>query len=247
MKNSQLHTNPAVFRLSTNYTKGDDRQASYTQPASSLADTAAIVSTLTNYWRTAAAVELRPFDALNATWQFNTLRDLRHYGDTSLTAAAASSERSTFLGVAGGLERERDISTSVNFTPKLKGWLRPRFDFSTGYAMLRDPNSTQLLHAGDSTAMLRLPERLNALQSLNTGAALDLVRVASAWTSDSVLLRKLRNTLLPVDFNYSRTLNSAFDGRRTHRASGTSSGSPAPRGSWSSTACSRVPPEATPR
>jgi hypothetical protein len=36
--------------------------------------------------------------------------------------------------------------------------------------------------------------------------------VASAWTSDSVWLRKLNNTLLPVDFNYSRTLNSAFDG-----------------------------------
>src|ERR1019366_865936 len=58
----------------------------------------------------------------------------------------------------------------------------------------------------------RLPERLNALQSLNTGAALDLVRVARAWTSDSTVLRKLNNTLLPVDFNYSRTLNSAFDG-----------------------------------
>jgi cell surface protein SprA len=212
MRNSQLHTDPAIFRLTSNYTKGDDRVSSYTLPASSVADTASIVSTLTNYWRTAVGVELHPFDALNASWQFSTLRDLRHYGDTSLAAAAATTERSTFLGVAGGLERERDISTSVNFTPKLKGWLRPRFDFSTGYAMLRDPNTTQLLHAGDSTAVLRLPARLNALQSLNTGAALDLVRVASAWTSDSVVLRKLRNTLLPVDFNYSRTLNSAFDG-----------------------------------
>ncbi len=100
----------------------------------------------------------------------------------------------------------------MNFTPRLQGWLRPRFDFSSGYAMLRDPNTTQLLHVGDSTSALRLPARLNALQSLNTGATLDLVRVASVWTQDSVVLRKLNNTLMPVDFNYARTLNSAFDG-----------------------------------
>jgi hypothetical protein len=117
-----------------------------------------------------------------------------------------------FLGLDGGLEAQRSINTALNFTPRLKGWLRPRFDFSSGYAMMRDPNTTQLLRAGDSTAAFRLPIRLNAMQSLNTGAALDLVKVASQWTSDSVVLRKLNNTLLPVDFNYSRTLNSAFDG-----------------------------------
>lgn len=208
---AQLRTNPATFRFNTGYTRGDDRVSSFTLVAASPLDTAAIVSNLTD-WRNAASVDVRPFDALDARWEFSSLRDLRHYGDTSLAALAATGERSNFLGVAGGLEREREISTSVDFMPRLKGWLRPRFDFSTGYAMLRDPNTTQLLHAGDSTAVLRLPERLNALQSLNTGAALDLVRVASAWTSDSALIRRLAGTLLPLDFNYSRMLNSEFDG-----------------------------------
>jgi len=211
MRNAQLHTDPAVFRLNSSYTKGDDQRSSFTKPAASVTDTASTVASLTNYWRNATAFELRPFDALTARWELSSLLDLRRYGDSTQVAAVATSERGSLLGV-GGLERERTINTSVNFTPKLKGWLRPRFDFSTGYAMLRDPNTTQLLQAGDSTAPFRLPERLNALQSLNTGASLDLVRLASAWTSDSVILRKLRNTLLPVDFNYSRTLNSAFDG-----------------------------------
>jgi cell surface protein SprA len=212
VEGAQLHTDPALFRLSSNYTKGDDRQSNFTLVAVSTLDTATLVSTLTDYWRNAASVEVQPFDALDARWEFSALRDLRRYGDTSLVAIAATNERGSFLGVAGGLEREREINTSVNFVPRLKGWLRPRFDFSTGYAMLRDPNTTQLLHAGDSTAVLRLPERVNALQSLNTGAALDPVRMVSAWTSDSALLRDLRNTLLPWDFNYSRMLNSEFDG-----------------------------------
>ncbi|MGH7653079.1 MAG: cell surface protein SprA, partial [Gemmatimonadaceae bacterium] len=212
MEGAQFRADPATFRFNTGYTRGDDRQSSFTLVAESPLDTAAVVSNLTDYWRNAASVDLQPFDALDARWEFSSLRDLRHYGDTSLAAVAATGERSTFLGVAGGLEREREISTAVNFMPRLRGWLRPRFDFSTGYAMLRDPNTTQLLRAGDSTAVLRLPERLNAQQSLNTGAALDLVRMASAWTSDSVLLRKLRNTLLPLDFSYSRALNSEFDG-----------------------------------
>ena len=212
MKNAQLHTDPATFRLSSNYSKGDDRRSSYTKPAASLTDTATIVSSLADFWRNATALELRPFDALSARWEFSSLRDLRRYGDSTLVAIAATNERSNFLGLGGGLERQRMVNTAVNFTPQLKGWLRPRFDFSAGYSMLRDPNTTQLLRAGDSTAAYHLPQRLNALQALNTGAALDLVRVAHAWTSDTITLRKLGNTLLPVDFNYSRTLNSAFDG-----------------------------------
>ncbi len=209
---AQRHTDPASFRLSSNYAKGDDRRSSYSKPAISPTDTASIVASLTSFWRNSTAFELRPFDALSARWEFSSLRDLHDYGDSTALGVAAGSERSSLLGFPGGLERARTINTQVNFAPRLRGWLRPRFDFSTGYAMLRDPNSTQLLHAGDSTGALRLPERLNGLQSLNTGATLDLVRVASAWTSDSIVLRKLNNTLLPFDFNYSRTLNSAFDG-----------------------------------
>ena len=212
VEGAQRRTDPAIFRFTSGYTRGDDRQSSFTLATASPLDTAAIVSTLTDYWRNAASVDLQPFDALDARWDYSSLRDLRHYGDTSAATIAASSERTNFLGVAGGLEREREINTAINFMPKLKGWLRPRFDFSTGYAMLRDPNTTQLLHAGDSTSVLRLPARLNALQSLNTGAALDLVRVMGAWTSDSALLRGLAGTFLPVDFNYSRMLNSEFDG-----------------------------------
>lgn len=212
MRNARYHRAPAIFRFSSNYAKNDDRRASYTKPAASAGDTATIVASLGNYWSNSTALELHPFDALTARWEYATLRDMRNYGDTSAAGIAATSERSTFLGLPGGLERQRSINTALNFSPRLKGWLRPRFDFYSGYAMLRDPNTTQLLHAGDSTAALRLPARLNAMQSLTAGASLDLVRVMSAWNSDSIWLRKLNSTLMPVDFNYSRTLNSAFDG-----------------------------------
>jgi cell surface protein SprA len=212
IQGAQFHTDPASFAFSTSYTKGTDQLSSYALPAVSVTDTASVVSTLTNLWNSTTAFSLRPFDALSARWEFATLRDLRNYGDTSLATVAASNERTSFLGINGGLERQRTINTSLDFAPKLKGWLRPRFDFSTGYAMLRDPNTTQLLRSGDSTSAFVLPERINALQSLSTGATLDLVRMSRALTADSVILRRLANTLMPVDFNYSRTLNSAFDG-----------------------------------
>jgi cell surface protein SprA len=212
MRGAQWHVRPAALRLSANYAKGDDRRSSFLKPAHSLTDSARTVSGLTSYWRNATALELRPFDAMNARVELSSLRDLRHFGDSTPVTAAATSERSMLLGLDAGLERERTLSTTFALSPQLRGWLRPRFDFSSGFALQRDPNTRQLLREQDTAGVFRLPRRLNALQVINAGAAIDFAKLARAWIPDSSVVRRVEGTLLPLDVNYSRTLTSAFDG-----------------------------------
>jgi cell surface protein SprA len=212
LRDAEFRARPAAFRLSSNYAKGDDRRANFSNLAASPTDTARIVNGLTSFWRNSTALELRPFDALSARFEFSSLRDLRHYGDSTATGVVATGERSRVLGFDTGLERERVLTTSYAFAPQFRGWLKPRFDFSSSYALQRDPNARQLLRLDDTTGAFRLPRRVNAVQSLNAGAQIDLARVSGQWISDSTRLRQIGNTLLPVDISFSRTLSSAFDG-----------------------------------
>ncbi len=212
LRDAEFRARPAAFRISSNYSKGDDRRANFASLAASPTDTARIVNSLTSFWRNATALELRPFDALSARFEFASLRDLRHYGDSTAAGVVATGERGKMLGFDTGLERERILTTSYYFTPQLRGWLKPRFDFSSSYALQRDPNTRQLLRLDDTTGAFRLPNRVNAVQSLNTGAQIDLTRISSQWISDSTRLRRIGNTLLPLDISFSRTLSTAFDG-----------------------------------
>jgi len=203
MRGAQWHVRPAALRLSSNYARGEDRRSSFLKPAYSLTDSARTVSGLTSFWRNATALDLRPFDAMNARVELSSLRDLRQFGDSTPVTTAATGERSRLFGLDAGLERERTLNTTFTLSPQLRGWLRPRFDIATGFALQRDPNTRQLLREQDTAGVFRLPRRLNALQVMNTGAAFDLAQLARAWSTDSVALRRLANTLLPLDVNFS--------------------------------------------
>jgi cell surface protein SprA len=212
LRGAQWRTQPAALRISSNYARGDDHRSSFSKPADSQTDTARTVNGLTNYWRNSTALELRPFSALTARWELASLRDFRDYGESTPAAATATGERSRLFGFDGGLERERALNTTFAFSPSLRGWFRPRFDYFSGYGMQRDPNTTQLLREEDSTGAFRLPRRVNGVQTMNAGATFDLARLAGSWVHDSLTLHGLQTTLQPLDLSYSRTLSSAFDG-----------------------------------
>lgn len=212
LRGAQWRRQPATFRLSSNYAKGDDHRSSFFAPALSVADTGRTVDGFTSFWRNTSALEFRPFDAVSARWELSSLRDLRNYGDSTIAASTATGERSRVFGLDGGLERERAVNTSFSFVPALRGWLRPRAEFTTSYQLQRDPNSRQLLREYDSTGAYRLPRRVYGSQSFNTGAQLNLARVAFRWVHDSATQGWLDHLLVPIDVSYSRALNSAFDG-----------------------------------
>ena len=188
------------------------RIPAYLKPAEALSDTARRVNGLTQVWRNAAGIELRPFEALSARWDFTSLRDLRQYGDSSPAAVVATAERNRILGLDVGLERERLMNTAIGFAPTIAFWLRPRIDFTSAYAMQLDPNSTTLVRDADSTGGYHLPRRVNNTNTAAIGANIDLPAALRAYLHDSLVTPALVRVLQPIDVQASRSLVSAFAG-----------------------------------
>jgi len=212
LRDAQLRLNPASVRFSSSMARAEDRRTAYLKPAEALSDTGRLVTGLSHVWRNVAGVELRPFEALNARWDFTSLRDLRQYGDSSPTAVVATAERNRLLGLDVGLERERQMSAAVGFAPVVAFWMRPRLDFTSSYSMQRDPNSRALVREADTTGAYRLPRRVNNTQTLALGANVDLPAALRAYFRDSLVTPLLVQVLQPIDIQASRSLVSAFDG-----------------------------------
>ena len=212
LRNAQMRLNPTSLRFSSSVARMEDRRTAFLKPAESITDTGRVVTGLTHVWRNVAGVELRPFDALSARWDFSSLRDLRQYGDSSPTAIVATGERSKLLGMDMGLERERQMNAALGFTPTLVFWMRPRLDVTSAYTMQRDPMSRTLVRDADSTGGFHLPRRVNSTQTVMLGANIDLPAALRAYLHDSLVTPALAQLLQPVDIQASRSLVSAFDG-----------------------------------
>ncbi len=212
LRNAQLRLNPSSVRLSSAVARATDRRMAFLKPAESLADTGRLVTGQTHVWRNAAGVELQPFDALRARWDFTSLRDLRQYGDSSPTAIVATSERSRLFGMDVGLERERQMNAAIGFTPTIAFWMRPRIDLTSAYSMQRDPNSRTLVRDADTTGGYHLPRRVNNTQTIALGASIDLPSALRVYFHDSLVTPMLVQALQPLDIQASRSLVSAFDG-----------------------------------
>ncbi|MDQ8153432.1 MAG: cell surface protein SprA [Gemmatimonadota bacterium] len=212
LRNAQVRLNPSSVRFSSALARAEDERLAFLKPADALADTGRLVRGQTHVWRNVAGVELRPFDALNARWDFTSTRDLRQYGDSSPTAIVATSERSRLLGMDVGLERERQMNAALGFTPTVAFWMRPRIDLSSAYTMQRDPSSRTLVRDADTTGGYHLPRRVNNTQTITLGANIDLPAALRAYLRDSVITPALVQILQPVDIQASRSLVSAFDG-----------------------------------
>jgi cell surface protein SprA len=204
---------PTELRLTTGITRNDDRRNSYFAPSTLGADTAVRSLALDRFWRNGADIEFRPTDALSARWDVTSLRDLRQYGDSNAPGILAGADRRRLFGLDVGMERQRDMESTVHFAPRLSDWIRPRLDFGTQYGMLRDPNSPALLLLPtDSAGHYVLPARITASQTLDAGFALDLGRLFDDYSGDTLLTRRVSRTFSPIDVNYSRSLIAALDG-----------------------------------
>ena len=209
---AQYRLSPATFRISSGMQKSTSNTQSFQKPASSETDSATISRGLSHVWRNASTLELRPVQALSARWDITSLRDLRHYGDTTAVGVVAESERNRLMGMDIGLERERNMSASLSFQPVISAWIKPRVDLGASYTMSRDPNSQSLLRTRDSVGAYRLPRRLSNQQNVNLGTSIDLARAIVLYTSDSNFVRRLANSIQAIDVSWNRNLMSQFDG-----------------------------------
>ena len=212
LRGAQMRLQPTAIRFASSMARAEDRRTAFLKPADVFGDTGRVVTGLTHVWRNVAGIEMKPFEALNARWDFTSLRDLRQYGDSTATGVVATAERSKLMGLDVGLERERQMNAIVGFTPTAAFWMKPRLDFTSAYAMQRDPNTRLLVRDADTTGAYHLPRRVNNTSSVALGANIDLPAALRAYWRDSTFSPLLVRTLLPIDVQASRSLVSAFDG-----------------------------------
>src|SRR5690606_37112298 len=153
-----------------------DRVNSFLTPALVSNDGRHVSGADQRLWRNTTTVEFRPAQSLTARWDFATLRDLRDYGDDTPNGAAAGRERVAFAGVDLGLERERNVGATLLSAPGgPDAWFSPRFQWTSGYSLLRDRTAPGLVDsAGDGE--LRLARRFGNSQRATAAAAIDLFR-----------------------------------------------------------------------
>lgn len=218
LRNTEFRWNPTQLRLSSTYAKTQDTRRAFTLPVAVAGDSGRPVNGLTSVMRNVALLQMRPFPALSAGFNITSVRDLRNYGDSIPVGGqlnvgeVASGERDQLLGLDLGLERERQMGFTLNFSPTITSWVRPRIDFNTSYSLLRDPNSPRLLQLGDSTGQFRLPRRLTNGQGFGLGTSVDLGRAIMLHSAERTFYRRLAALLQPVDINWRRDMRSSFDG-----------------------------------
>ncbi len=212
LRTSAFRWNPTQFRFTSAFAQNTDHRTSFGLPiAIDSGDRPQQVTGLSRLWRNASQLELRPFSSTSVHWDIASLRDLRTYSDSTATGVLARQERDKLFGrFDAGLERERQMNVSASVAPVISTWIRPRFDFSTSYSMLRDPNAQALLRTADSA--YRLPRRLSNSQGVGANATFDLGRGLVAHSGDSSILRRMSNSLQPLEVTWRRDLRSTFDG-----------------------------------
>ena len=172
---------------------------------------------LPNSWQNSCTLEFRPSAGLSASINGRQLLDRRDYRTTSVLpdstdrGQAASAERLQFLGTTLGLERERSLTSALQFQPTLAIWLRPRMDFTSSFTLNKDPNARALLRAQDSTGAYRLPKRLGAAQTLSAGTTFDVGRLVTSRTGEKTLVHRVGRIFAPIDVSWQQSLTSNYD------------------------------------
>jgi hypothetical protein len=90
-------------------------------------------------------------------------------------------------------------------------WFRARFNSSSNYNMLRDPNTLDFIRAVDSLGAVRIPRKLGNTQNTNLGFTVDFRALAN--TSSLIpQLKVLLGALQPLDVSLDRNVLTAYDG-----------------------------------
>ena len=202
---------PAELHLTSVFTRGSDNRLTFLKPAEAFDDIPRRIGGETSTWRNGTSLQLKPSKSFSGRLDFNSVRDLRNYGDNTTLGVITGSDRVRIFGADAGMEREREMQAGFNFTPSTTSWIRPRLDFGSSYNMLRDPNTLSFLRIEDSVNSVRLPRRLGSTQTTSAGVTLDLPRAAALYLDSTRFLHRLFEALQPIDVNFNRSIISVFD------------------------------------
>ncbi|MFN2569997.1 MAG: cell surface protein SprA [Gemmatimonadales bacterium] len=208
----QLRINPSAVTLRSGLVGANAERFTFTVPVPRIDDTLPPSLSKSRLWRNSSRVDLLPLSGLQMSAELASTRDLRDYGDSTTISRLASQQRASLLGLDVGMETQRSLTTFFNVTPRVAAWIRPRASLTSGFTFTRDPNARQPVRAnGDSAGIFQVPAAFSNSRRLDTGAQLDLHRLAQAALGDSSGVTGWLSRVAPVDVSYSRQRASNFN------------------------------------
>ena len=198
---------PSVVRVISNLARSSGFANAFVRPTLTGGDESRRTNAVERLWGSSTTVEFRPVPSVTVRWDARSLRDLRDYGDVTPNAIAAAQERVSLAGVDVGLERERNLASSVLYAPA-SGWFRPRLELAAGYSLVRDPNAPGVSIPGSGD--LRLARRFGNSQRASASALINLPR-AMAGESEGSWIRAMARLVGAVDVSVGHDQLSAFD------------------------------------
>ena len=212
MRSTQVGVVPGNIRFSSQLTRAESDFTSYLVQVTRPGDAALKPAmSLANLWQNSAGLTWQPLGMLTFSTDINSTRDLRDYDDTTSIGRLTDASRKAFLGLDVGVERDRNLATAINITPRLSSWLRARFSTTSSFVLSRSLTSrAPIQEFGDSGAYI-LPQTLNNLRAREFGIALDPARGFQQLVKDSGTVGKVLRGFRAVDFAYLTTRSSTYD------------------------------------
>ena len=212
VRTTQFGVVPGNIRFGSQLTRSESDFTGYLVPVTRPGDAALRPAvSLTHLWRNNAGLTWQPIGLLTFSTDLSSTRDLRDYDDTTSIGRLTDASRKEFLGMDVGVERDRNLATAINITPRLTSWLRGRFNTTSSFVLSRSLTSrAPIQEFGDSGAYI-LPQTLNNLRSREIGITLDPSRGFRQLVKDSGAAGKALRGLRVVDFVYRTTRLSTYD------------------------------------
>ncbi len=204
---------PASVRLNTGLVRNEGDLFAYAVPVRRALDSAVLPSvSLLHTWRNSAGLGWQPFGMLNLRGDLASTRDLRRYPDSTSLGRVAGQARRSLFGMDVGVERDRQLSTSLTLAPRLTSWFRPRYLTTSNFVLSRSLTSRQPIREdGDTAGAFILPQTLNNSRLREVGAAFEVGRLVARLAGDSSRLGQGLRRLRPLDISDRLTRNATFD------------------------------------
>jgi motility/secretion related protein SprA len=212
MRGSTLALAPTSIRLSSGLVRSENTFTSYRVVVARPDDSLRVPTlSLNHIWRNSAGLTFQPLGMLMLDGNLSSSRDLRHYSDSTPLGRLTELQRRELLGLDVGVERDRQIGTSLGLNPRVSSWLRPRFARTSSFVLVRNLTSRGPVRIeGDSGGFL-LPQTYNNLRSNELGTSADLNRLAAIIAGDSSGAARFLRRLRPLDLTFRNSRSSSFD------------------------------------
>lgn len=204
---------PSQLRFRTELSRSAGSVTAFTVPIERIEDTLLIpTENLQHLWRNSSSVSWEPLGMLSMSGSWQSTRDLREYPDSTPLGRLTGQSRKAFLGMDVGVERDRNVTTSIGLTPRISSWFRPRLTTGSSFTLSRSLTARNPVRIdGDTAGAYILPQTLNNARTNELGFSLEPATMMRALLGDSSQVARYLSRMRPIEASWSRTLFSTYD------------------------------------